>query len=146
MPMGEYSPTFAAVGVPDSRPVAWSKFSHEGLSQIMKASFRPLGSRAVGWNEYTLPIVAIAGGLPPMTGGVSGSDTTFRVNEGRQLRHVPLLTQMTMPLKVAVWVAVPASCPVAELKVAHQGLLVIEKVAWRRRKSRSAGTRTRVSQ
>jgi hypothetical protein len=51
------------------------------------------------------------------------------VNAGRQPREVPLLAQMTILLKVAVWAAAPASLPVAALKVAHHGLLVIEKVS-----------------
>ena len=83
----------------------------------------------MGWNEYALPTVAVTAGLPERTGGSSGSFVTFTANEGRQLRAVPLLTQMAMPAKVLAWYEMPESSPVDELKVAHQGLLVIEKVS-----------------
>ncbi|HUA26923.1 MAG TPA: hypothetical protein VMA54_22525, partial [Steroidobacteraceae bacterium] len=73
--------------------------------------------------------VAVTAGLPERTGGSSGSFVTFTANERRQLRAVPLLTQMAMPEKVLAWYEMPESSPVDELKVAHQGLLVIEKVS-----------------
>src|SRR6185437_4358682 len=57
------------VGVPYSRPVVVSNEAQEGLCQIWNLIVRPAGSRAAGWNEYSLPTVAVVGGVPAMTGG-----------------------------------------------------------------------------
>jgi hypothetical protein len=63
-----------------------------------------------------------------MTGGLLGG-TTFTANAGRHLRYVPSLTQMVTLLEVPVLFGVPASFPVAEVKLAHHGLLLIENVS-----------------
>jgi hypothetical protein len=82
----------------------------------------------MGWKEYALPTLAVAAGVPVMTGGAVGG-TTFKTNAGRHLRELPSLTQMPTPLKVPVCPGVPASFPVEELKLAHHGLLLIENVS-----------------
>ena len=57
-------PTFAAAGVPYSRPVVVSKAAHDGLLYILNVTVRPLGSLTFGRNEYAVPTVAVVGGVP----------------------------------------------------------------------------------
>lgn len=57
-------PTFAAPGVPLSRPVAVLKFAQAGLLLIENVSACPSGSVAVGRNEYAWPAATAAAGCP----------------------------------------------------------------------------------
>jgi hypothetical protein len=68
-----YVPTSLADGVPLSCPVAMLKVAQAGLLVIEKDSVWPAGPLAVGVNEYALPAVTLAGGVPEMVGG--GAET-----------------------------------------------------------------------
>ena len=52
MAMFEYVPTSAAVGVPDSSPVAVLKVAQTGVFLMLKASAAPLGSVVAGVKLY----------------------------------------------------------------------------------------------
>src|SRR6516162_8886793 len=62
-------PTFPAVGVPDSWPVALLNLAHTGLAAIEKVSFAPLESLALGRNMYAVATMARVPGAPEMLGG-----------------------------------------------------------------------------
>jgi len=51
MPTFAYVPALPFGGVPESRPVALSKFAHDGLLMMPYSSFCASLSAAVGWNE-----------------------------------------------------------------------------------------------
>src|SRR5205814_873938 len=63
-------------------------------------------------------------------GGLAGADTAM-AKAGSEVVRVPSLTLITMPEKMPTLavVAVPVSCPVVLLKLAHDGRLAIEKVS-----------------
>ena len=44
-----YAPTFAVVGVPDSRPVVVLKLAHVGRLSTRNVSVLPSASAALGW-------------------------------------------------------------------------------------------------
>ena len=44
-------PTFAAAGVPESRPVVVSNVAHDGLPAMANVRVPPAASEALGWNE-----------------------------------------------------------------------------------------------
>ena len=67
----EYVPT--PVAVPLNRPVAMLKVAHAGMFVIENDSVLPDGSVVVGVNEYDVPAVTLAGGVPDMVGG--GAET-----------------------------------------------------------------------
>jgi hypothetical protein len=68
-------------------------------------------------------------GVPEIV-GPEAPDTTVIVKAGREALATPSLTLMTIPGSVPTSDAagVPLSCPLAMLKLAHAGLLLIEKV------------------
>jgi hypothetical protein len=86
-------PTSAAAGVPLSCPLAMLKLAHAGLLVTENVSPLPAGSLAVGVNEYAIPTVALAPGVPES----EGPATTVIVNAGSDALVTPSLTLMTMP-------------------------------------------------
>jgi len=122
-------PTSAAAGVPPSCPLAVSKLAQEGLLAIENVRLLPDGSLAVGVNEYAVPAVTLVAGVPEIE-GPEAPDTTVIAKAGKEALATPSLTLITIPAFVATSVAagVPVSCPLAMLKLAHEGLLLIEKV------------------
>src|SRR5688500_2355597 len=61
-------PTFAAVGMPCSRPVLELNVAQLGRFAMLNVSVPPSGSLAVGVNEYAAPTVAVVGGAPEIVG------------------------------------------------------------------------------
>lgn len=75
MPIFEYVPTAAAVGVPLNRPLVALKFAQEGLLRIEKTSILALESVVVGVKEYLCPATILVGALPEMVSrGAVGND------------------------------------------------------------------------
>ena len=89
-------PTFAAAGVPVSRPVAVLNVAQLGRFAIANVSVPPSGSLAVGVNEYAPPTVVVAGGVPEIVGGWFGVALTVIVNGGREALAEPSLTLIAM--------------------------------------------------
>ena len=71
-------PTFAAVGVPLSRPVLALSLSQDGACHKRKNSDRLCGFETEGVNEYAEPTVAVVGGAPDMLKGTE-ADAVPRV-------------------------------------------------------------------
>jgi len=76
----------------------------------------------------------LVAGLPAMVGGGAGvvaGAVTARLNAGSATLEGPSLTLISMFAYVptSVLAGVPLSSPVPLLKVAHEGLLMIEKVS-----------------
>ena len=96
---------------------------------MLNVSVPPLASFAVGVNEYSVPAVAVVGGVPEIVGGVF-DDATVIENAGNGVDALPSLTLMTMLLYVRTCVApgVPCNAPVVTLNVAHVGRLAIANV------------------
>jgi hypothetical protein len=88
-------PTFAAAGVPWSRPVVELKVAQAGRLAMLKVSVPPSPSLAVGVNEYAVPTVAVVGGVPEMVGRAF-DDATVIENAGSGVDAMPSLTLMTM--------------------------------------------------
>jgi len=65
--------------------------------------------------------------MPLMTGGTLPL-TTAILKLGSDVVALPSLTLMTIPEYVPVLVGVPVSLPLYLLKIAHDGLLIIENV------------------
>jgi len=63
-------PTSASEGVPDSVPLAESKFAHAGVFSILNVNASPSGSDAVGVKEYASPTMTAARGLPLIVGAL----------------------------------------------------------------------------
>src|SRR5262245_1250837 len=94
----------------------------------------PLASDAVGRNEYAVPTRAVVAGLPLIVGALfvvppEVPDETARVNDGSAADVTPSEAMIMMDANVPVAVGVPESLPVEVLKVAHDGLLRIEKIS-----------------
>jgi hypothetical protein len=123
--MPEEVPTFAAVGVPLSKPEAVLKVAHEGWPVMEKVSLAPPGSEALGWNEYTLPTPSLVGGFPEIVGP---EDVTVIEKAGSDAEADPSLTLITMPEVVPTFAApgVPLKSPVILLNVAQDGRPVME--------------------
>ena len=125
-------PTSDAAGVPLSLPVLVSNAAHGGLPVIANVSVLALASEALGWNAYASPTTAWVLGVPEMVGGAGGVSTpTEMAKPGSDALSCPLFTLMTMPESEPTSAApgVPTSWPVLVLKVAQDGLFVIEKVS-----------------
>src|SRR5262245_30173685 len=73
------APTFAAAGVPVSRPVAVLNVAHVGRFAIANVSAPPSGSLAVGAHEYAAPTFAVVAGVPEIVGGWFGAAWTVIV-------------------------------------------------------------------
>jgi hypothetical protein len=67
--MLEYVPVCVLAGVPESWPVAMLKLAQAGMFVIENDRLLPDGSVVVGVNEYPVPAVTLAGGVPDMVGG-----------------------------------------------------------------------------
>lgn len=66
-------PTFAAVGVPLSRPVLALRLSQDGACHRRKNSDSLFGFETVGVNEYADPTVAVLEGAPDMLKGTEAN-------------------------------------------------------------------------
>jgi hypothetical protein len=127
--MPESVPTSAAAGVPLSCPVVVSNLAQGGLFVMENVRLFPDGSLAVGAKEYAVPAVTLVPGVPEIA-GPAAPDTTVIAKAGREALATPSLTLITIPLSVPTSAAAgtPLSCPLAMLKLAHEGLLLIENV------------------
>jgi hypothetical protein len=74
MAMLLYVPALAAVGVPESCPVAILKLAQAGLLVTLKVSVAPLWPAACGVKLYTDPATAVVIGVPVIVGGVVAVD------------------------------------------------------------------------
>lgn len=124
----EYVP--AAVGVPDSVPVAMLKVAQAGMFWTLKESAAP-ASLACGVKAYAVPTVSVVAGVPVMLGGaLTGGGAaavaadTLMVKGASDAAAKPSLTLITMLREVPALalVGVPESCPVVLLKLAQEGL------------------------
>ena len=88
-------PTFAAAGVPCSLPLLALNVAQLGRLLMLNVSVPPLASFAVGANEYSVPTVAVVGGVPEIVGGVF-EDATVIENACNGVDALPSLTLMTM--------------------------------------------------
>jgi hypothetical protein len=122
-------PTSAAAGVPLSCPVIVLKLAHEGGFARENVRLLPDGSLAVGVKEYAVPAVTRVPGVPEIV-GPEAPDTTVIVKAGSEALATPSLTLITIPASVptSAAVGVPLSCPLAILKLAHEGRLLMENV------------------
>jgi hypothetical protein len=93
--MFENVPTFADVGVPCNRPVVVLNVAQVGRFVMLKVSVPPSASLAVGVNEYSVPAVAVVGGVPEIVGDMFDEATVIE-NSGNGVDAVPSLTLMTM--------------------------------------------------
>jgi len=127
--MPEVVPTSAATGVPASCPFVVLKLAHEGLLVMEKVRLLPDGSVVVGVKEYAVPTGALVFGEPEMVGPETPA-ATVTAKAGSEALATPSLTLMTIPAEAPTSLAagVPLSCPVAMLKLAHEGLWVMENV------------------
>lgn len=89
----------------------------------------PDGSLAVGVKEYAVPAVTLVAGVPEIV-GPEAPDTTVIVKAGSEALATPSLTLITIPASVptSAAVGVPLSCPLAILKLAQEGRLLMENV------------------
>jgi len=76
------------------------------------------------------PLLTVLGLALRLTVGFAPAAFTVIVNAGREAVATPSVTLITIPGSVPTSVAagVPLSCPVAMLKLAHEGLTLIENV------------------
>jgi hypothetical protein len=122
-------PTFAAVGVPVSRPVDVLKLIHDGRFEIEKPSVLPSGSDAVGRKLYAVPTVAVAGGVPEIVGGrlvvLPPLVDVEIVNAGSDAVERPSVTEITMLRQVPAVLGTPSMRPEYWLKMIHEGLFAI---------------------
>src|SRR5215472_9956926 len=119
----------AAAGVPLSCPFVESKLAQEGLLAMENVRLLADGSLAVGAKEYVVPAVTLVPGVPEIV-GPEAAEATAIAKAGSEALATPSLTLITIPLSVptSAAVGVPLSCPLAILKLAHEGLLLIENV------------------
>lgn len=75
-----------------------------------------------------MPVVAVAGGEPPMTGGLFAACTAIEKAASESLA-LPSDTEITMLEVVPANVGVPLNWPELVLKVAHEGLFAILNVS-----------------
>src|SRR5258706_409662 len=64
MTIDDVVPTFADVGLPVSVPLTVLNPSHEGLLEMLKDTVWPSVPVTLGLNEYVLPTVTLAAGVP----------------------------------------------------------------------------------
>jgi hypothetical protein len=131
MMMLPYIPSCAVVGVPVSAPVEILNAAQAGLFWTENDSALPLGSLAVGTNEYADPAVTLPGGDPEITGGGDVADPppeTVMLKAGSDAEPYRSWAEMTMPENVLTLfdAGVPLSSPVVVLNPAHRGLFVME--------------------
>jgi len=108
------------------------KLAQDGLFCTLKERALPLGSLACGVKAYAVPAMSVVGGVPEMVGGALGGLTgavTAMLKGASEACPAPSLTVITMFEKLPAAVGVPVSWPVAELKLAQDGLPEIENVS-----------------
>jgi hypothetical protein len=115
--------------VPLSCPFVVLKLAQAGLFAMENVKLFPDGSVVVGVNEYAVPTVMLVPGEPEIVGPETPAATVI-AKAGREALATPSVTLITMPGSIPTSPAagVPLSCPVAMLKLAHEGRLVIENV------------------
>ena len=106
------------------------KFAHDGALRALKVSALPSGSPATGVNEYSAPPATLVEGVPEIVGALSAACCTSMENAGSEMGAAAPLTLITMLANAPAFavVGVPESDPVAVLKVAQAGRLMIEKL------------------
>ena len=122
----------ADAGVPLRRPVAVLNVAHDGLLAMENVRACPSGSDALGVKVKACPTVTDVAGVPLMVGAALAA-TTVIAKAGSDVFAAPSVTEMTMFDVVPTLPAagVPFRRPVDVLKLAHDGLLLIENVkAW----------------
>src|SRR6185503_5086615 len=127
--MFAYASTFAAVGVPERRPLLVSNAAQAGLFVMLNVSVSPLLSAAVGWKLYAAVAFTEVFGAPEIVGATFAAVDTVSAKPGNAaVPPLPSLTLMMMLLVVPTFdeVGVPESFPFAMLKVAQAGLLCTE--------------------
>jgi hypothetical protein len=88
-------PTFAAAGVPCSRPVVVLNEAQDGLLAMLNVSVVLSASLAVGVKVYAVPTVAVAAGVPEIDGAVFAEATAIE-NAGNAADALPSRTLITM--------------------------------------------------
>jgi hypothetical protein len=122
----------AAVGVPESWPVAVLNVAHVGLLSMLNASASLFASLAAGVKVYAVPTFAVVAGVPEIVGAAF----TVAVPLAAMLKAgckdaevTPSVTMIMMLDVVPAAVGVPLRRPVVVLNVAQVGLLRIENVS-----------------
>jgi hypothetical protein len=117
----------ATPGVPLKRPVAVLKVAQLGAFWMEKLMLLPSGSRAVGVNAYATPAVALVEGEPEIVGARLGAAVTTIENARNAAEVRPSLALMIRfeYVPISVVAGVPLNTPVAVLKVAQRGRLLI---------------------
>jgi hypothetical protein len=107
--------------------------AQEGLFVIENDSALPAGSEAIGVKPYGEPATTFVAGDPEIFGGDAGAPppaacATVMVNAGSVAEENASRALMTILLNFPTLAAVgvPLSWPVLVLKVAHEGLLLME--------------------
>jgi hypothetical protein len=87
------TPTLLALGVPCKRPVVVLNVAQDGAFEIENVNASPSGSEAVGWNEYSVPCITDAAGVPEIVGArfVTTLATAIE-NAGKLADALPSLT------------------------------------------------------
>jgi hypothetical protein len=116
--MFEYVPTCEAVGVPLKRPFDVLKVAQDGRFEMLNVSRSPLGSLAVGVNEYALPTRTDVAGDPEIVGalvegggGVVVGVPAVIVNAGSRAVVLPSVTLIWMLDQRPAEVGRPLSVP-----------------------------------
>ncbi|MEQ1579368.1 MAG: hypothetical protein ABL964_02160 [Steroidobacteraceae bacterium] len=94
---------------------------------MLKVRASPSASLAEGENAYADPTAIDVAGLPRIVGARFATPVTVNVKAGSEVVTLPSLTLITIPECTAAVVGTPESRPVVVLKLAHVGLLAIEK-------------------
>jgi hypothetical protein len=79
--MPDVVPTFAAAGVPLSRPVVVLNEAQAGLLWILNVSGSLSASLAVGWNEYACPTAIVVAGVPEILGRAASTSGTHAMSK-----------------------------------------------------------------
>jgi hypothetical protein len=103
----------ADVGMPLSRPLVVLKVAQAGLLVMLNVSACPSGSDAVGVKLYVWPTLAVAGGVPLMTGARFTAGTTAMVKAASDVIATPSNAEIVIAGWVPVDVGVPLNLPVA---------------------------------
>ncbi len=102
-----------------------------GQFAVEKASVLPSGSLAVGLKEYAVPTVAAVAGVPEIVGARFGAALTTIVKAFSAVVVRPSLTLMIrleyVPMSATA--GVPDKRPLAVLKVAQRGWLLMRKTS-----------------
>jgi hypothetical protein len=119
MPIFEYVPTFALLGVPLSWPVEVLKVAQLGMLVIVKVSVPPLGSVVLGVNVYFCPATTLVAGLPEIVGELEDPPPELPVDwpvevwepdcAADEASDEPLLPPQALRMRVAASIASEAA-------------------------------------